>query len=254
MTRKTLLLAYGAGAYILALANVAYIIGFLADFGVPKGIGDGTIVTSLHAAMIDAALVGLFGLHHSITARASFKRWWTRFIPPPIERATYLYMTAAMTAALVLLWRPIPLTLWEVQSPWLAAIIHGIYLATCVMMVAATFHFGHFGFFGLAQAWQNFRASPPKSPDMTTRYLYALVRHPISLGWMILPFLTPHFTLGHLVFAGATFGYIVLATPFEEADLVESLGDDYRAYRRRVPAFVPFARRRKKPVRTPPAD
>ena len=160
MTRNTLLLAYGAGAYILALANVAYIIGFLADVGVPKGISDGMIVTPLHAATIDAALIGLFGLHHSITARAAFKRWWTRIIPPPIERATYLYMTAAMTAALILLWRPIPLTLWEVQSPWLAVIIHCTYLATCAMIVAATFHFGHFGFFGLAQAVEQHHRVP----------------------------------------------------------------------------------------------
>lgn len=112
-------------------------------------------------------------------------------------------------------------------------------------MVAATFHFGHFGFMGLTQAWQSFRSTKPDPSNMTARYLYALVRHPISLGWMIAPLITPYFTVGHLVFAGATFGYIMLATPFEEADLIEEIGEPYRDYRSRVPSFVPFLKTRR---------
>lgn len=242
MTRKSLMLAYALGAYILATGNLLYIVGFLADFGVPKGISDGEPTTFWIAALVDISLVGLFGLHHSITARTSFKRWWTRFVPAPIERATYLYMTAAMTAFLIIFWRPIPFTVWDVRSTWLVALIYAAYLSTWAMMTAATFHFGHFGFFGLAQAWENFRSQQAAPGSMTARYLYALVRHPISLGWMITPLLVPHLTIGHLVFAGATFAYIMVATPFEEADLIEDLGDSYHQYRERVPAFWPFSK------------
>ncbi|MEX3010483.1 isoprenylcysteine carboxylmethyltransferase family protein [Hoeflea sp. TYP-13] len=254
MIRKYLMLAYAAGAYVVALVNIAYIVGFLADFGVPKSISDGDPAPVWIAVAIDAGLIGLFGVHHSITARTSFKRWWTKFIPAPIERATYLYMTAAMTVLLVVLWRPIPITIWEVLSVWLAGLIYAAYLATWVMMFSATFHFGHFGFFGLAQAWENFRTTPPRPSTMMARYLYAIIRHPISLGWMTTPLITPHLTGGHLVFAAATFAYIILATRFEEADLIEDLGESYRTYRERVPAFVPFLKKRGQSGATTPAE
>ena len=240
MIRNFLMLAYAAGAYILSLASLVYLIGFFADFGVPKGISDGEPSAFWSAVVIDAGLVGLFGLHHSITARSSFKRWWTTIVPEPIERATYLYMTAIMMALLVTQWRPIPITIWHVQLAWAVVSVQVAYLAVWSMMLAATFHFGHFGFFGLAQAWQTFRKSPPDPSSMTARYLYAMVRHPISLGWMITPLIMPHLTVGHVVFAAATLVYILLATPFEEADLIDALGTPYRRYRQRVPAFVPL--------------
>ncbi|WP_339863360.1 hypothetical protein [Paremcibacter congregatus] len=246
MIRKTLMLIYAFGAYILAMASLVYIMGFLADYGVPKGIGDGEIGSIMYAITVDAGLIFLFGLHHSITARTSFKRWWTRIIPPPIERATYLYMTTIMTVLLVVFWQPVPVTIWHVQTALAAGILYAIYIAIWVMMSAATFQFGYFGFFGLAQVWQNFKNTPPQASDMTARYLYALVRHPISLGWMMAPLVTPHLTVGHLVFAGATFVYIMLATRFEEADLIEELGDSYRDYRHKVPAFLPFRKKLKR--------
>ena len=237
--RGTFYLAYAIGAYIIGLASIAYLVGFLVDFGVPKGIGDGAVGPVWTAIAINAGLVFGFGLQHSITARTAFKRWWTQVIPAPIERATYLYMTAIMTGLLVLLWQPIPITIWSVEPLWAQAAIYALYLGVWLMMFSATFHFGHFGFFGLTQAWARFRKAPPASAGMTARYLYALVRHPISLGWMITPWLTPHLTVGHVVFALATLVYILAATPFEEADLIDELGDDYRTYRKRVPAFIP---------------
>ncbi|MGH1351588.1 MAG: methyltransferase family protein [Methyloligellaceae bacterium] len=240
MMRKTFMLAYALGGYVLATASLVYIVGFLADFGVPKSISIGKTTDFWTAVLIDMSLVGLFGLHHSVTARTSFKRWWTKFIPQPIERATYLYMTAAMTALLVHLWCPIPITIWEVKSQWGAIAIYALYLSIWTMMFLATFHFGHFSFMGLAQAWENFRQTPPEPTNLTIRYLYALVRHPISLGWMTAPLATPHLTAGHLVFALATLIYIMLATPFEEADLIEELGETYTSYRNKVPKFLPF--------------
>ena len=240
MIHRALMLIYAGIAYILALVNIAYLLGFFLDYGVPKGISDGEPATIWVAVLIDTSLVFLFGLHHSITARASFKRWWTKIIPAPIERATYLYMTAIMTVVLVYFWRPIPIVVWETTVPWLTLSAYLLFFAIVLMMIMATFQFGHFSFFGLAQAWQNFRKSSPAPLNMTARYLYAVVRHPISLGWMLLPLISPVVTAGHLVFALATFVYIMMATPFEERDLIEELGEDYLSYRRKVPAFMPF--------------
>lgn len=241
---KFLMLAFAATAYAVSLASLAYIVGFVADIGVPKGISDGEPVSIWAAIVIDATLIAMFGLHHSITARSSFKRWWTKIIPAPIERATYLYMTAINVALLVYYWTPIPITIWRIESPPMEALIIAAYAGVWVMMVAATFHFGHFRFLGLAQAWENLRQTPPEEGAMSTRFLYALVRHPISVGWMLAPLLVAHFTVGHLVFAAATTVYVLLATPFEEADLIEDIGEPYREYRKRVPAFVPFTGQR----------
>jgi protein-S-isoprenylcysteine O-methyltransferase Ste14 len=164
-------------------------------------------------------------------------------VPPSLERATYLYMTALATGALMFFWQPIPVTVWQVEDRAACWAIWAAYLGVWGMMFSATFHFGHFGFFGLAQAWAKMTDRGPAETSFCARWLYGIVRHPISLGWMLTPWLTPHMTVGQSVFAiGATI-YVLLATAFEEADLVADLGDVYRRYRAEVPAFVPGLRR-----------
>lgn len=242
MTGRILMLAYAGVAYVVGLAAMIYIIGFLADIGVPKGVNDGPEGPIWLAVLVNLGLIGLFGLHHSGTARAWFKKRWTEFVPPPIERATYLYMTAAATALLVIFWRPIPITLWRFEAPVAEMAMWTLYLGAWTMMVAATFHFGHFRFMGLVQAWEAFRQRSAAETPFSARFLYAATRHPISLGWMVAPFLTPHMTVGLLVFAIGTIGYIVIATRYEEADLIEEIGEPYRRYRETTPIFFPWPR------------
>lgn len=244
MAGRWAMLAYAGGAYALGMVATLYFVGFIADFGVPKGVNDGPGGPIWLAVLVNLGLIGAFGLQHSGTARAWFKRRWTRVIPAPIERATYLYMAAAMTALLVWLWRPIPITLWRVEEPTVVAILWVLYLSVWTMMMAATFHFGHFRFMGLAQAWEAFQGRAARPGSFSARFLYAATRHPISLGWMLAPFLTPHMTVGLLVFALGVIGYILLATPYEEADLIEEIGEEYQAYRRTTPAFLPWPGKR----------
>jgi len=239
MLRKPLILLYAGGAYVLALANIAYIVGFLSDFGVPKGINDGTVGALWPSVALDLGLIWLFGLHHSTTARRWFKARWTRIVPPALERATYLYMTATATALLVILWAPVPVTVWTVDNDAAFWTIWAAYLSVWAMMFSATFHFGHFGFFGLAQAWAKVAGWPQTDGSFCARWLYGIVRHPISLGWMLVPWITPHMTIGQLTFAIGTMIYVLVATVFEERDLVAELGERYRGYRAHVPAFVP---------------
>lgn len=148
-------------------------------------------------------------------------------------------MTAGMTVILVTFWRPIPAAIWRVDQPILARVIVACYLAVWLLMYASTFHFGHLSFFGLQQALDRFRQRPSGSTTFTARYLYALVRHPISLGWMLTPWLTPHMTLGQLTFAVSITAYVLIATRFEESDLIDELGERYLEYRKQVPAFIP---------------
>jgi methanethiol S-methyltransferase len=225
--------------YLLAMANIGYFVGFLADFGVPKTINSGFFGGDIERAVVlDVLLVLGFGLHHSVTARRWFKGWWTRFLPQRLERSAYLYMTAAASAVLIVAWQPIPITLWRVEAGWAVASIYAAFAGVLLMMVAATFHFGHLGFFGLGQVL----ARQSAQSGFSARYLYALVRHPISLGWMLVPWLTPHLTVGQAAFGLAVAAYVLAATFFEEADLVVEFGDLYRRYRREVPAFLPRLR------------
>lgn len=245
MLSKTSTLAYAGIAYVLGLANIAYIVGFLADFGVSKGINDGTPGALWPSVAVDLGLIWLFGLHHSTTARRWFKARWTRIVPPSLERATYLYMTAFATSVLVVLWQPIPITVWRVEDTVAYWAIWTAYLGVWGMMFSATFHFGHFGFFGLAQAWAEVTGAGRAETSFCARWLYGLVRHPISLGWILTPWLTPHMTVGQIVFAVGVTMYVLVATVFEERDLVAELGDTYRRYRRDVPAFLPTRRNRR---------
>jgi methanethiol S-methyltransferase len=240
MLKRTLILIYALIAYAVALFNLVYVMGFIADLLVPKGINGGVAGDLWTTIVLDVGLLWLFGLHHSITARTWFKKYWTQVIPPPIERATYLYMTAIMTGLLILLWRPVPITVWQVENEILIGCIYAIYLLVWGVMLCATFQFGHFGFFGLQQAWNRFRKSRAAETGFSTKWLYGLVRHPISMCWMLTPWITPHLTVGHIVFAFGITSYIVVATPFEEMDLAGELGEKYHKYKKTVPAFIPF--------------
>jgi len=248
--KRLAFLIYAVFGYLIGLATIGYLMGFLADFGVPITINSGDPAFAWSSVPINLGLLALFGAHHSLTARASFKRWWARWVPEPIERATYLYMTAAVTALLVLCWQPVPAMIWQVENTILAGAIRTAYVLVWLLMFASTFHFGHLGFFGLHQAWNNLKRRAPAEVPFSTRYLYALVRHPISAGWMLVPWLTPHMSVGQLVWAVVMTAYVLIATKFEEADLSRALGVQYRHYQAEVPAFLPGVKRRA--ARVPP--
>lgn len=233
-------LKYAVGGYIVSTLAIAYLVAFLADFAVPYTVNSGKAPADPWAAiLVNLALVAGFGLHHSITARRSFKARWTRIVPAHLERPTYLYMSALATAALVVLWQPIPTSIWNIEAEWAFWAITAFYLAVWGMMFAATFLLGHFSFFGLSQAWHRLLDKPLPDLPFSSRLLYGVVRHPISLGWMLVGWITPHMTLGQLIFALSVTAYVLIATVFEERDLIAELGQTYRDYRARVPAFLP---------------
>jgi len=242
MLRSAIFLFYALAAYVLALVTILYFVGFLSSIGVPKTLNDGQSGPVWLAIIVDLGLIAIFGSHHSATARRRFKERWTRVVSPTIERATYLLMTVAASAILIGFWRPIPLTLWQVEAPLAVWAIRASFALVVAGMVLTTFQLGHFRFFGLAQAWERLIDRNPGPQAFCSRWLFALVRHPISLGWMLLPWLVPHMTAGQALFGVGIAVYILFATPHEEADLEAELGDTYRAYRRQVRAFLPAPR------------
>ena len=233
-----IIVVYAAAVYLLFLAVLGYAVGFFADAGVPKGIGQGPHATVPVAAGIDLLLLSLFAVQHTVMARPCFKRRWARIVPAPAERATYVLAASLALALLFWLWRPIGGTAWNLPGPG-AVVLWAGYAAGWALAVSSTFLISHSDLFGLRQAWLHARRATYSPPPFTERGLYRRIRHPLMAGFLIIFWSAPTMTAGHLLFAATATGYILAGIAFEEHDLRQSLGQTYAAYRARVPALIP---------------
>jgi protein-S-isoprenylcysteine O-methyltransferase Ste14 len=244
---RILALAYGVASYLAFLAAFLYAVGFVGNLPVSKSIDSGRSGPSLSAALVDALLLLLFAVPHSVMARPAFKRWWTRFVPPPVERSTYVLVSSLALAILFWQWRPIPGLVWDVSSPvgrWLLA---AVFWLGWIVVLASTFLIDHFDLFGLRQVYLFASGRAYSPPAFKTGGLYHYVRHPIMLGFLLAFWATPTMTLGHLLFTVATTAYILIALQLEERDLVDYHGDQYRAYRKQAGMLFPLPRFSKSP-------
>lgn len=232
------ILGYAVLVYAAFLAVLGYAIGFFADAGVPKGIDQGPRSPWPLAVAIDLLLLLLFAVQHTVMARPWFKRRWTRLVPPPAERATFVLCANLLLALLFWLWRPVGGTVWHLSGP-AAGVLLALYAVGWVVAVGSTFMINHFDLFGLRQAYLHARGATYRPPPFTERALYRRIRHPMMAGFVIVFWAAPTMTIGHLLFAAAATGYILVGITFEEHDARRDLGESYRAYQRRVPALVP---------------
>ena len=232
------ILMYAAAVYLVFLAVLGYAVGFFAGFGVPKGIDQGPRAAGPAAAGIDLALLLLFAVQHTVMARPWFKRRWTRIVPAPAERATFVLAASLVLALVFWLWRPVVGTAWNLPGPGAGA-VWTMYAAGWAVAISSTFLICHFDLFGLRQAWLRARRVRYSPPPFTERGLYRRVRHPLMAGFAVVFWSVPTMTAGHLLFAATATGYILAGIAFEEHDLIQNLGHPYAAYRARVPALVP---------------
>ena len=233
-------LIYGVISYFTFLGAILYSIGFVENIGVPKTIDSGTPGPLVASIAINLVLLGIFGIQHSVMARAGFKAWWTRFVPPAIERSTYVLFANLALILVLWQWRPIAIPLWAVSNPAFAGPLIVLSWAGWGLVFLSTFLINHFDLLGLQQVYNRFRRWQAKAQQFRTPLFYKLVRHPLYLGFIIAFWSTPVMTVGHLLFAAATTAYIFIGIWLEERDLVEHFGDAYISYRSRVPIIVPL--------------
>jgi protein-S-isoprenylcysteine O-methyltransferase Ste14 len=236
---RFLTLCYGVACYVIFFLTFLYLIGFLSNFLVPKGIDAGVVIDTANPFLANLGLIILFGVQHSVMARPWFKRRWTRLVPSVLERSTYVLLTSATLILIYVLWQPLTLTVWRVDAAWLQLMLWVIFAAGFLIVLLSTFMTDHFDLFGLRQVYLSFTGRVYQHPKFKVVVFYRLVRHPLYTGMFIALWATPHMTLGHLLFAGGLTVYVVLAVGWEEEDLVEILGDSYRAYQQEVPLFIP---------------
>lgn len=244
--QRVLVLIYGVVSCVIFFATFLYAIGFVANVIVPKSIDSGSPGDLTTSLLINTALLGLFAVQHGVMARPAFKQWWTRIIPPPAERSTYVLLSSLALLLLYCQWRPLLQPVWDLSSPVLQTFLWGIAALGWLIMLVSTFLINHFDLFGLRQVYLYFTGQPYIPFGFRTPALHRLVPHPIILGFITAFWATPTMTVGHLFFAAVTTAYVLIAIQLEERDLVTFHGDEYRRYRQQVRMLVPLPRRTKR--------
>jgi protein-S-isoprenylcysteine O-methyltransferase Ste14 len=231
---------YGTICYLVFLGSFLYAIGFLGNVVVPKSIDSGPAGGFPTALLVNALLLGLFAVQHSVMARPGFKRWASSVMPKAIERSTYVLLSSALLSFLFLEWQPLPAVVWRVEQPIGRAALVATFWAGWLIVLLSTFMINHFDLFGLRQVYLAMTGKAYSDPQFQRTFFYKLVRHPIMLGFLIAFWATPTMTAGHLLFSIATTAYIFLGVQLEERDLMAAHGERYEAYRQEVPMLLPI--------------
>jgi methanethiol S-methyltransferase len=241
--KKLSFLLYGVISYALFFGTYCYAIGFVTNLFVPTSL-DGAVTRPFFEALaINAGMLLLFALQHSIMARPAFKRAWTKIVPEPIERSTYVLFSSLCLILLLRQWQPMGGEIWAVESQTASLILTGLSITGFLIVLISTFLINHFDLFGLRQVWLYFTGKPYSHLPFKTPYFYQYVRHPLYLGWLIAFWATPTMTAAHFLFAALCTGYILVAIRFEERDLIQVFGDKYIRYKETAPMLIPFTRK-----------
>jgi protein-S-isoprenylcysteine O-methyltransferase Ste14 len=210
----------GALLFVLSLLSFAVVYGWRLRTPAPPSDD------AMRDAIANVVLFTVFALHHSIMARTGARAWITRQLPPGLERSVYVWVASALFLAVCWLWQPLPGVIWKTRGPGLA-----LYVAQAfgvALTLAAARIVGVWELAGVTQ------------PDLTRPIEFkadgpfAIVRHPIYLGWVLMVFATPVMTTSRLLFAVTSTLYLIAAIPFEERSLLEAFPEKYGAYQKQM--------------------
>ena len=243
---RAIYLLFGLISYLIFFLTFLYLIAFTGNLPwVEVTVDRGGMIGPVTLALIvDVALIAIFGLQHSVMARSGFKRAWTRIVPEPIERSTYVLLASLALIVLFLFWRPIPAPVWNVENEIGATILWALFGAGWLIVLLSTFLLSHFELFGLHQVWSHARGASLPPPQFRQPLFYKWVRHPLYAGFFLAFWATPHMTMGHLLLAAGMSVYMLIAIRYEERDMIALFGDQYVQYRGKVGMLVPGLGRR----------
>ncbi len=238
---KAAILIYGVACYLIFLATFAYMIAFTGNLFIVRSIDADSTLPSMQALATDLGLIALFGVQHTVMAQEAFKKWWTRIVPQPMERSTFVLTSSGLLLLLAWQWQPMPGTIWQIENPIGRVALQALFWIGWLIVLVSTFLIDHFDLFGLRQVYWHWREIEYRAPDFQAPFLYQVVRHPIMLGLLIAFWATPQMSVGHLVFAAGMTCYIFIGTTMEERALVRHFGDRYRDYQHKTSMLIPFS-------------
>ena len=241
---RSLTMLFAIICYAIFFATFLYLIVFVGDLSfATRTVDVGPESPALTAAIVDVALIAVFGLQHSVMARPAFKAKWTKIVPPPAERSIYVLAASIALMILFLGWRPIGSIVWNVTNPTLQMLIWAVFWVGWLTVLVSTFLINHFELFGLQQAWFHLRGREADKPVLRQPFFYKWVAHPLYAGFFLAFWAAPEMTAGHLLLAVGVSVYMLVAIRYEERDLTDYFGDDYRRYRAGVGGLIPRFRR-----------
>ena len=234
-------LVYGILAYAVFFLTFIYSVLFVGNIYIPYPIDAASDASIISSIIINCILLSIFAVQHTVMARPKFKSFWTTIVPQQIERSTYVWLSNLTLIILFIFWQPIEIVIWDFQGNLFGIFLTAMFWFGWFICLAATFMLDHFDLFGLKQVYFNLRKRKVNEMAFKEVLFYRLVRHPIMTGFIIGFWATPVMSLGHLLFAIATTGYIYVAVKyFEEKDLVKSIGPEYIKYQQRVGMLLPY--------------
>ncbi|HKJ43611.1 MAG TPA: hypothetical protein VKA27_16055 [Sunxiuqinia sp.] len=252
--KKLAYIFYALICYGLFFTAFLYMIGFVENIGqfgfntsltqwFPKTLDTGSAsMATFPAIIVDLCLIALFGVQHSVMARQGFKKQWTKVVPKPIERSTYVLFASLALFILYFGWQPVKATIWDFDHTLTGKLFFGASMVGWGMLLISTFLINHFDLFGLRQVYRYAQNKKPDHIRFRTPWLYRLVRHPIYFSFLMIFWFAPVMTVGHFVFSLGMSTYIFIGIYHEEKDLMRFYGDDYHQYRIQVPKIIPFTK------------
>lgn len=238
LVKRLSVLAYGMLGYVVGCVGLFWLI--LAFGGLaPVGLSTFQAGSTAAAVLVNIALIGLFGLQHTIMARPAFKKWLSRYIPQAAERASFMLMSGVVSIIAIYFWQSLPGTVWAVENTTAQIVLWAGYAAAWAYLLLATFVTNHFELMGLRQVYLYFQNKPYQALPFTRKFMYRYSRHPMMLGFLVGMWSVPVMGVAHLVMAMLFTAYIFIGIYFEERDLIKNFGDTYRKYRKEIATFIP---------------